>query len=125
MFEFSAFFIHPQTGLLYAAISYPQLQKGKDGFIRIAHGYKAMMSEDGEHWRDITAGDNIGEPTAIIADPENPGRVCYVVQGMRPYVAQSVDDAYSRWVYRRVDERLQKHPEQRGHNEGPSIMHLA
>jgi hypothetical protein len=102
-FEFQELFLHPETGKLYCIIDYTWLAKNKEGFLWPHSANKALMSEDGKHWEDITGGNGyIADITGIVADPDNPDRVCLHASIIRPYVLQSEDEAYSKWTWYRV-----------------------
>jgi hypothetical protein len=98
-FQFRELFIHPETGKLFSIIDYNWLGPNKDGFIVPHHTMKALMSDDGKHWKDITGGEGyLVEITGIIADPDNPGRVCLNVHSIRGYIYQASDENYSKWI---------------------------
>jgi hypothetical protein len=98
-FEFRELFIHPETGKLFSVIEYKWLEANKDGFLVPHSSSKALMSDDGKHWKDITGGRGyITDITGIIADPDNSGRVCLQVNRIRNYIFQAKDDKYSKWI---------------------------
>jgi len=105
IFEFQKLFIHPETGTLYAIIYYEWLKDDEDGFLHQHCANKAVMSDDGRHWKDITGGYGyIADITGIIADPDHPRRVCLEACVGRGYVLQASDDSYSRWTWYRERE---------------------
>ena len=102
-FEFMDLFIHPGTGVLYAAIDYRHLVEDEAGFLRQYHSNKALMSKDGKHWEDITGGHgHVADIVGFMVDPENPERICMKVCGLRLYVLQSNDPEYSIWNWYRA-----------------------
>lgn len=104
-FEFQKLFIHPETGKLYCIIDYTWLKENKEGFLWPHFANKALMSEDGKHWKDITEGNGyIANIFGIMEDPDNPGRVCLQACVIRAYILQSKDDAYSKWTWYKVWE---------------------
>lgn len=104
-FEFENLFIHPETGKLYAVIYHTWLQDNKEGFLWPHAATKALMSDDGKHWKDITGGNGyIADIEGIIADPDHPGRVCLQVSTLRAYVLQASDDNYSKWTWHRASD---------------------
>jgi len=99
-FQFNKLFIHPETGKLYCIIDYTWLAENRDGFLWPHTSNKALMSDDGKHWKDITGGNGyITDIASIIADPDNVGRICLRVAFVRPYILQAKDDDYSRWTW--------------------------
>jgi hypothetical protein len=104
-FEFEKLFVHPDTGRLFAVITFDWLATDDtDGTLRHYSSNKVITSGDGERWKDITGGrGHISEVTGIFADPDHPGRICVQATSVRGYVLQSRDDRYSDWNWLRVD----------------------
>lgn len=116
--EFQHLFVHPKTGVLYSIIHYTWLEENKEGFLWPHSANKALMSEDGKHWKDITGGNGyIADIAGIITDPDNPDRVCLQVVSIRGYVLQAKDEKYSKWTWYRAwdwPKRKEKKTSQQG-----------
>ena len=103
VFEFQTLFIHPESEKLYSIIDYTWLEENKEGFLESCFANKALISEDGRRWKDITGGNGyIATITGIMADPDNPGRVCLKASLMRACILQSEDAEYSKWTWYRA-----------------------
>lgn len=101
-FDFRDFFIHPQSGELFALICEKALSTNNEGFFVPKNlGYKVIRSADGQKWKDVTGkqqrftGPRI--PHEIQVDPLHPDRVRLYGRGFRGYNFLAVDDNYSDW----------------------------
>ena len=97
--QIGSFFIHPETGMLFASLEVSSVRNQDNGKLAKWHSNKIAMSEDGIHWKDITEnGGYLMGARHIFPDPENPGRVCVGGAGpTRASVLQSLDANYSKW----------------------------
>jgi hypothetical protein len=110
-FEFTKLFIHPGTGKLYCIIRHTWLETNEEGFLWPHTADKALMSNDGKHWKELIKGNGIADIADIIADPDNFGRVCLKIIVIRGYILQSKDDDYSEWIkYKEWDWPNRKEP---------------
>ena len=101
-FQIQHLFVHPDTGVLFAIIDYRWMKEHEDGSRRRHSANKALMSNDGSQWKDITGAPGyIADITGFMVDPDNPARVCLEVVSKRGYILQSEDDEYTSWVWYR------------------------
>jgi hypothetical protein len=104
-FDFAGpFFVHPKTGMLYAAIRDEWLEPDPQGFLAKHVGFKMVTSIDGKRWKDITPSQgHVALVMAIFQDPKREENACFHVSlGMRSYVFQAADAVYGEW--HRYDE---------------------
>ena len=97
-FEFKTLFVHPTTEDLFAVIEHAWSAKDeKTGELTRYHADKAIHSTDGgAKWKDITPPPGtIAGITSFFADPDHPGRACFVANVIRDVIYRPKDDRYS------------------------------
>jgi RNA polymerase sigma factor (sigma-70 family) len=104
-FEFKTLFVHPTTGDLFAVIEHAwNGTDEKDGRLTRFHADKAVRSTDGgAKWQDITPQPGyIADITSFFADPDHPGRACFVANVVRDVIYRPKDDRYSEYDHIRA-----------------------
>jgi hypothetical protein len=117
-FEFKSVFFHPATGHLFAVVEHSWLGSDeKDGQLHRYHADKAVTSADGGgRWKDITPPPGyIATITHFFADPDHPGRACFVANVIRDVIYQPKDDRYSEYDHIRAATPEGQRLQERGH----------